>query len=229
MGPNMRISSGLPPEALDRAPTVLLDVLRQAEARRLGTSAGSITGATIQYVNVPRHLQGGLGGGVRRVTYLATESGQLRIIIEGRTRIGASKLRDINALLPVSEVFGPNSGMERVHLWGKVLGDSVRAGVVYGPEQLNDAMESLEDIVMARGLARMESADVTVSAIVEMRPIHGEKQPILRRATYQWTDAGTPYAFSAGIDDTTGAVYLRAGLGEGEDLPLRLGSLRRRR
>jgi hypothetical protein len=85
----------------------------------------------------------------------------------------------------------------------------------------------MEDIISARGLAKMGSTDITVTAIIEMRAVRGTEQPFLRRATYQWTDAGTPYTFSVGLDDITDAVYLRAGLGEGENLLRRTRSLRR--
>jgi hypothetical protein len=225
--PNVRIDSGLPPEALQQAPTMLLDVLRRAEARRLGTSAGTITGAPIQYVNVPESMRGALGGAVRAVAYRVTESGQRRITITGRTRINPVQLRNARSLRSVSSLFGPDSGIERLHLWGRALGDSVTAGIAYGSRELNSAMGRMEDIISARGLAKMGSTDITVTAIIEMRAVRGTEQPFLRRATYQWTDAGTPYTFSVGLDDITDAVYLRAGLGEGENLLRRTRSLRR--
>jgi hypothetical protein len=230
--PDLRLSTGLPPNALQEAPSTLIAVLRRAEARRAGASAGTITGAPIQYVNVPLELRGALGGAVRAVAYRVTEGGLRRVTIIGRTRAKAARLRDLKVLPSVESLFGEGTDIQRLHLWGRVLGDSVTAGIAYGPQELNDAMGRLENIIKVHGGARMDVTELTVSAVIEMRAVGGTDQPFLRRATYQWTDAGTPYTFSVGLDDATGAVYLRSGLGEGEDVwsrvKVRVPSRRRR-
>jgi hypothetical protein len=228
-GGDVHLSTGLPPAALQQAPEILLEALERAEGRRRGISAGTITGAPVQFIGVPASMRGALGGGVRAVAYRVTESGRRRVTIQGRTRIAAARLRDETSLPDPKKQFGEDSGIERLHLWGSILGDSVTAGIAYGPAALNDAMQRMELILKARGLAKMESVDVTISSIIEMRVVQGTEVPFLLRATYQWTDEGTPFTFSVGIDDVTNEVYLRAGLGEGENLLPRTKSLRRRR
>ncbi|MEU6472555.1 hypothetical protein ABZ927_26065 [Streptomyces massasporeus] len=54
-------------------------------------------------------------------------------------------------------------------------------------------------------------------------------RPVLRRATYQWTDNGTPYTFTVGLDDLTDGVYIRGGADQATDLADLFGRRRTRK
>jgi hypothetical protein len=226
-----RLPTGLPPQTLQQAPGMLIDVLTQAERRRLGLSSGTISGSPVQFgPGVPPQMRRAFGGGIRAVDYRTMGGKRIQVTITGRTRDTAARLGDESVLPEVIDVFGPDSGMARLHLWGSVLGDTVTAGIAYGPVALNQAMKDLELILKTGGLGGYRAVDVTVSAIIEMRPVKGVDQPFLLRATYQWNDGrGNPVTFSVGLDDVTGEVYIRRGLGESENLRPLIQSLRRGR
>jgi hypothetical protein len=200
-----RVSSGLLPGALDKVPETLQRILRQAELRRLGFSTETLSGAPIAGLqSVPEHLRAALGGGIRAVQYRVVDS-RIKLVLRGRTRIPIVRLGDEKVLPKTSEVFGPGTTMERLHPFGSIFGDSIAAGIAYGPRQLNQAMLEMENIMRVRGLAENPSMDIVVDALIEMRKVNGVDHPHLLRATYSWTDGGTPYTFSVGLEGPRGA------------------------
>lgn len=200
-----RVSSGLLPGALEKVPETLQRVLRQAELRRLGFSAETLSGVPIEGLqSVPKHLRAALGGGIRAVQYRAVDS-RIKLVLRGRTRIPIVRLRDEEVLPEPSKVFGPGTTMERLHPFGSIFGDSIAAGIAYGPRQLNLAMRKMEEIMRVRGLVQYPSMDIVVDALIEMRKVNGVDFPHLLRASYSWTDGGKPYTATVGLEGPPGA------------------------
>lgn len=197
---------------LAEAPVTVVEQMRRAELHRIGRAWVPLTPRVVAWVGeVPAAMRRTLGTRIRSVRYeKPTGVGHgydTKVVIEGHTGPGTGRFPDTDALPLPRDALGAQSGMERCHAWGFLLGDSTPAGMGYCSKALNQAMlRTIEEFLRSGERGRVA---LTVTSYLEHRPTLAGRQPFLRTVVYRWTDAGVTRSFEVGVEES-GRIFTRS-------------------
>lgn len=196
---------------LDHAPGIILDQMMRAERHRSAGAWVAVGTKIVKYFgDVPQKLRRTLGLRIESIAVQRAAPGTVgwdtRVEIVGTTGRSPDRFPDIDVLPDPAAAFGPNSGMERLHGWGPILGDSTPAGGGYGPAGLNELQRQTIERFLQTGRNPQASVRLSTAVYLEHRPTLAGVQPFVKTVKYRWTDAGVRRSVAFGVDDT-GKVF----------------------
>ncbi|WP_406729151.1 hypothetical protein WJ438_37670 [Streptomyces sp. GD-15H] len=189
------MTSGLPAEALDEGVEVLVDQLRRAEIGYLTRAAVPFGSRRFTATSVPANEQRTLGYAIEHMEYRARRShddGDFdRVaIIRGEVMPPIGRVGDED-FLPSPALLGEyGRGMERLHLWGSVLGDSTPFGQAYGPSDFNAKQLEFVEKYLKVSRVTPPGAELRITAYIKSVEIDGREYPFLREVEYDLTIDG---------------------------------------